>query len=294
MLVPHCRFLSIAYHDLFDYPLTGEELKYWQIGSEQTPMHKISKIGKFYSLSGRQEIILTRSNAKKPSETKYKIAQNASRFLSVIPSIDFVGITGSLSMGAARENEDIDLLIITSVGCLWITRLLCHVLLKIKRVQVRHWKDKDIRDKLCLNMFLETKNLSFADRNEIYTAHELLQIKPLFDRDSAYRRLLISNKWVRQFFPEGYRQSLGVSTQDAGPRNTNIFLVNIIRLFEVPARIAQLFHMSTKRTREVVDNSRILFHPAAWNEYIPQIFLTRLEQLAKGEAGAVSHSQVPD
>lgn len=294
MLVSHCRFLSLVYHDLFAYPLTASELEFWQIGTTDNPKHIVARSGPFYFLPNRREILLKRASLKSSSEEKYKIAQKAAKILSSVPTVKFIGMTGSLSMGGAKEEEDIDLLIVTSVGTLWITRLVSLFLLNFKGLKIRRFGDKHFKNKLCLNMWLDEQSLNFVDRKEIYTAHELLQIKPLFNCSGVYHKLLTSNKWVRQFFPNAFKKCIVHSAQYSGNRKGQGVWIKVLRILETPARIAQIFHMSTKRTREIVDNSHALLHPVAWNEYVPQIFIARLEQLSKGRANARAAVQVPD
>lgn len=295
MLVAHSRFLAIVYHDLFDYPLTASELEFWQIGINDTPRHIVSRSSPFYFLPNRREILLKRASLKPSSEEKYKIAQGAAKVLSSLPTVRFVGITGSLAMGAAKDEEDIDLVIVTSVGTLWITRLISLLFLSFKGVKIRRSGDKNFKNKLCLNMWLDEQNLSFANRKEIYTAHELLQIKPLFNSGGVYRRLIISNKWVRQFFPNAFKKCLENRTYSKQQRGSSKTLaVRIMQLLETPARLAQISHMSTKRTREIVDNSQALLHPVAWNEYVPQIFLARLERLSEGKVDTKPQAQISD
>lgn len=284
LLVPHSQFLSLVYHDLFDYPLTREELEFWQIGSQVFPKHKIGRTEIFCYLPGRPECVLRRVAKGTTNTFKYSLAQRAARALSIIPTIELVGVSGALAMGNAKDEDDIDLFIIASVDCLWITRLVSLLLLKFLHIPVRRFGDANVKNKLCLNLWLDKKNLGFSDKQEIYTAHEVLQMKVLFDRGGIGRKFLEANNWVEQFFPVGFRKALSVSegrkwTVDV--RKPTDFLVVFMRIFEAPARIIQWLRMSKRRTREVVEKGRALFHPLDWRETVPHIFLLRLKKLSR-------------
>lgn len=279
MNLPHCQFLSLIYHDLFDYPLTLDELKFWQIGTQISPRHKVAGLEQFFFLPGRGEIVSKRRQKSKFSEEKYVIAQAAARVLASIPTVLYVGVTGSLAMGNTKREDDIDLFIVTVANSLWSTRLLAHLTLSINGLQVRKYNDRETNNRLCLNLWLDDNSLKFDSRKEIYTAHEILQIKTLFDRAGVYKKVLLANKWVRKFFPEAF--SARIARKVKGVEYPSGFLVNCLKILETPSRVAQLIHMSTKRTREIVDNTRAMFHPVAWNEYIPQVYLSRLEEISQ-------------
>lgn len=293
--ISHSQFLGLLYHDLFDYPLTRDETRFWQVGQESQPRHIVTSSGSFLFLPGKQEGVLSRGLSRQASEHKFELATKAARVLSLIPSVEMVGITGALSMGNALAEDDIDLMVVTAVYSLWITRLISLLLLSLSGLKIRRFGERNVANKICLNLWLNKQSFNFYSRKEIYTAHEILQIKILFDRGGVYRRLLLANKWTRQFFPQAFLKCLRVSAGYSGRRGPiNNFSVNILRILEIPARIIQFFYMSAHRTREIVDNSRAMLHPMPWNEYIPQIFLARLEQYSKGKSDVNLQSQISD
>src|SRR4030065_2726881 len=91
------RELSIAYHNLFDYPLNDTELKRWKlILKVSTAKIKIENLDNYYFLKGRMEIVGLRKERESNFSNKIKIAKNAAKVLKNIPTIMFVGVTGSL------------------------------------------------------------------------------------------------------------------------------------------------------------------------------------------------------
>ncbi len=91
------ELLSIYYHDIFDYPLTQDELIKWGLNLSIANGKKLSKEkiirtginikgGHFY-LSGRKEIVVKRLMRGQSSKRKMAIAKGAARVLSSIPTI---------------------------------------------------------------------------------------------------------------------------------------------------------------------------------------------------------------
>lgn len=280
-IVAHSQFLSLVYHDLFDFPQTQEELNYWSVGTGVFPKMMVEKVGPFYFLPGRFALSVKRSSLSIEAERKYKIAEAASTILSKIPSVLLVGVTGGLAMGNAQEQDDIDLLVITEADTLWSTRLAGIFLLGIFGIKVRRVGDQDCKDKLCLNMWFDKKNLKFNLREEIYTAHELLQTRVLFDRGLVWKKVLDQNRWTAHFFPYAYKSESLI--RGLGKKKQSSFFLNVLKIIEIPSRLIQFFYMHKKQGGEVVEKGKAYFHPANWNEFIPEIFLSRLEKLSKGD-----------
>ena len=69
------------------------------------------------------------------------------------------------ALNNAKKNSDIDLLIITSKNTLWTTRIISFALLKFAGFKLRRAGDKNEKDKLCLNMWLDESDLVLKKRN---------------------------------------------------------------------------------------------------------------------------------
>src|SRR5690606_24984928 len=118
--------------------------------------------------------------------------------LTYIPTVQFVGISGSLSMHNTSTKGDIDLFVITQAHTIWITRF---ILLLYKYLVIAI--NKDVGIKFCFNLFFSVKGLNIPSikQNE-YIGHEILQLKPVLDKNNLYDAFLASNKWVKHFFPQ--------------------------------------------------------------------------------------------
>ncbi|MDP2860844.1 MAG: hypothetical protein Q8N98_03985 [bacterium] len=234
---------TLAYHDIFDYPLTPKELSAFLITDicvrEQTiaqclaEMVKKNEIGnkdEFYFLKGRNELAEIRKNRQAASLKKWEIAKRTANFLKFIPTLKLIGVSGSLSMDNAGAEEDIDFFFITKSGWLWTSRFLVTGFLWLMGVKRKpdlsksllhrpgvFFRDRRqllqanvtnatfVKDKICPNIFLDENYLAFPkeDRN-LYTAHEIVQAKPFWWKDKTYERFLAENAWIKQFMANAW------------------------------------------------------------------------------------------
>ncbi len=184
-------FKTIAYADIFDYPLTGEELRRFLIKGDSLPPGKKS----FYHLPGRAGLIYLRRQRQNFSRLKWPIARKAARVLSLIPSVKLVAVTGALAMNNSDKDDDIDLMIVTAKNRLWLTRLAALVLLF-------PWlrRQRRVNNRICLNLWLDDSVLAIK-RQDLYIAHELCQARPVFERNGAYQKFIAANLWYKKFLP---------------------------------------------------------------------------------------------
>lgn len=279
---------TVLYADVFDYPLSPDQL--WQFLISDNKFTKkdfektLSDIKKpiilsngFYCLLGRESIIEKKIQRKKESEKKFLIAKKAARVISVIPSVLFIGISGGLSMENAEENDDIDIFIITKGNTIWLTRMLTILILK-SLGKHRGRLDKKVKDKICLNMFLDEENLSLdrAKRN-LYSAHEITQVRPIFSRNNTYEEFLSQNLWVRGFLPNSLPENLQIgksSNRKKKKQNMNYFL----RVIEFIVGKLQARRIKGHLTYETISDGVLAFHPFDYNKVIMSGYNKRLEK----------------
>lgn len=240
---------TLAYASIFNYPLTRSEIHLWLIGRKTSP-----KEVKRFSLP--KQNFSERKKKAKIAIKKWAIAQKASQIISKIPTILSVLVTGNLSMNNSATDDDIDLLIITKKNTLWTTRFFANFLTDLLKIR-RHPGDKEYKDKICLNMFLEENHLEIKDKN-IYTAHELLQAKPIYDKNHTYSKFIKANNWAELFLPNAYPKIINYTYQN---KNLNIFLNLLLIILEFPLSFLQKQYMSSKITHEKILPGQLLFHP---------------------------------
>jgi len=269
---------AVKYHDIFDYPLNFSELIKWTVGKKGGRLNlenlpEIEEKNGYYFLKGKKDSIYKRSLKERISERKLKIAQGAAAILRRIPTIKLIAATGALAMKNVNEEADIDLLIVTQKGRLWLARIFSYLALRITNYAVRKPNDRNGKDKLCLNIWLDERTLVWPenDRN-IYTAHEIAQIVPLVNKDRTYERFLSENSWIMDYWPSAVKLPQDTELRIMNYANPLYIILN--SLFSMVNRLAfklQYLYMKPKITREVVTLHKAIFHPRNWGKEINEL-----------------------
>ncbi len=117
--------------------------------------------------------------------------------LEFIPTIELIGISGSMSMENGNGYDDIDLFIIAQKDTIWITRFMVLVYKKVLTLINPH-----IGNKLCFNLFFADNGLEIEkSKQDMYVGHELLQLRVFYNKKGMYHKLLHVNQWVYRLFP---------------------------------------------------------------------------------------------
>ncbi|MDO8583365.1 MAG: hypothetical protein Q7R51_02450 [bacterium] len=279
---------TLAYSDVFDYPLEKEEIWKFLVGKIdrkefEKGLDSLQHKSRFYFFSGRKEIVKKRIERKKESEKKLELATKIIQKLSLVPTVLFIGISGGLALENADEKDDIDLFVITSEGNLWITRLILVFLLKLMG-QYRGCGKKESQ-KVCLNMLIDEQALELK-HHDLYTAHEIVQLKPMFDRDNVYNKFLSANEWVLRFLPNARIKNPHFAKASRGRHESRIkenkkplFIIHYsLFILDKFAKTIQLNHMRKYRTTETVSDKMLAFHPFEYREYVLKEYNKRLKQ----------------
>lgn len=275
---------TLVYHNIFDYPLKAEEVWHFKIGQKSTlaadqkgielliKQQKIQQKSDLIFLKGRGEITKLRLKRFKYSQKKIKRARFYAQILKYLPSVRLVALTGALSMENSDKKDDIDFLIVTEKSTLWTTRLLVNLLLyPYKRKPGKPQTD----NKACLNIFLAKNSLKITTQN-LYTAHEIAQIKPIWQRGNTYLSLIKANSWIKNYLPNW--QPASADSFDTYPQSGFLFPVTcFLSRFEKYFKIFQIQHMRHRITTEKIGEKQLFFHPADTQQWV----LTKYDQKLK-------------
>lgn len=280
-------FYSICYSDIFDYPLSKEIVFKYAISSavskKETQKYLsilksknyISEENGYFCIKGKEKNIKELLKRKKISEKKNLKAKRIVNILKKIPSIKLIGVSGSLALDNAKEQDDIDLFFISKKNTMWLTRLFVLLTLLIFGIK-RSAEELTAKDKICANMFLDESNLVLPpSKQNIYTAHEVAQVKPLFEREGMYNKFLFKNNWIKKFLPN----SVSWKTIKSNDKQT-VTVSEPLLFFEAIAEKLQLFYMRKKRTKEIITSSLLAFHPKDMQEIVLRKYKERIKRYA--------------
>lgn len=274
---------TLCYAQIFAYPLTEGELWQYLLSSKKVSRkvfskklyqnrHSYEQIDNFFVLQGDQKLAHERIKRHAISVKKFKKAVIFSRLLFYIPTIKLIGISGSLSMYNAKRQDDIDLFFITQKNSLWTTRFLVNLVLYVLG-QKRMRREKFAQDKICPNMFMSEDSLMLKKRDQnIYTAHEVVQMKVLFSKEGMHEKFLMHNAWVLDYMPHAFN-FFRITKRSTNPSN---FLSNMLLPIERILYGAQFLYMKKRITREKVGKSFAAFHKASYKETVLELYRLKI------------------
>jgi len=196
---------TILYFDVFSYPITPAEIhRFLNIQTQEISPAQVKQAlqtsgylqtaleqsGSYVFVKGRAEIIARRVEREISSRKSWQTAQPFLNCLRAVPFLRTALVTGSLALDNAPANDDIDLLLITAPGRLWLCR--AGVILIVRLARLRQVI-------LCPNYLITSEGLELSERN-LYTAHEMVQMRFLFGKPT-YLGLLAKNRWAAEFLP---------------------------------------------------------------------------------------------
>lgn len=208
---------TIVYYDVLDFPLKAEEvlkclaktdgnlppsgpdLLEVKRAVDQLVLEKIiDRDGAYYYLWGRDFLVPLRLKREKISRRKWHKALKAVWWLQFIPYVKAIFASGSLALSNCDELSDLDVLVITKHGRIWLTRFLVTVCLSWLGVR-RKPEQKIAPDKICLNHYITDESLRIPFES-IYNAQNYINLKPVLVRDwKIIEKFKEENNWIGKF-----------------------------------------------------------------------------------------------
>ena len=285
---------TIAFFDLFSYPLTGFEVwKYLGAKCELSDVLEIleditkkpplvpplqggqvekrgqieSKNG-FYFLAGREEIIKERMARYNYIDRKFKRAVLLSKIFKLIPWIKMIAVGNIIGTHNLKKESDIDLFIITEENRVWLTRFFCILITKILGLRP---KPENMQDKICLSFFIseDAMNLEkfmLTREKDIYFIYWLAGLVPVYDKDGIYNKFIGANGWLKNYLPNweageiNYRRNAGKSFSWFYRDTIDMFFGGLERRIKnwqikiLPKQLATIMNLDTR----VVANDRVI------------------------------------
>ena len=207
---------SVTYAALFDYPLTLPQLhaslvdvradqdmiaSWWRNSNllQATIEHRDG----LYFPIGRNDLIRTRARREVISRALLHRDRRILAFVSAMPFVRMVALSGSLAHLNAEDSADLDLFVITSPRRVWGVTL---CLLVIARCF--GW-----RRRLCLNYVISEDALR-VEPADLFAANQIIHLRPLTGAD-VFARFVNANAFVAGCYPNFAAPPRVVSTRSA-------------------------------------------------------------------------------
>ncbi len=254
---------TLAYSDIFHTPLTASEIQVRLLGfkanlsqvkRELNHLLKLQTLSfreGYYFFTGRQAILKLYRQRQLVSQLKLRRAKSLAAKLANLPTILGIYLTGSLAVNNASPQADIDFLIIARINSLWTTRFFLNLFLDLAGLR-RKPHDQSPKDKLCLNLYLTPQSLALPKiKRNLHSAYELIQTKPLFERQPFQVSLYQANSWLLDYLPNFTL-----------PSSSKPFLQDkFFNPFERFFFRFQYLYMKPKISHELIGSQFAFFHP---------------------------------
>lgn len=288
---------TILYADIFDYPLTSYEIWKWLIASKgkitftdiASALGDKKTTGKsglfniieekegYYFLKNKKKLVTLRKNRSSCSEAKIKLAQKYTFLLRFFPCIKLVGISGGLAIKNADENDDIDLFIITQHEFIWVARFISIIIMELLRVRRKPSSDS-VKNLVCLNMFMDESSLSLLpNERDMFSAHEVVQMYPIWSRGTIYNTFLYKNRWVQQYLLHVLPTVVVKNDMKTVNYRKSIF-ANPFSILQFLLKKIQIWHMQKRITTESISDTMLRFHPHDVRMKVLQEYQARMKK----------------
>jgi hypothetical protein len=219
---------TVAYADVFDYPLTADEIHRYLVGVsaarptlrsllQAQPPRELVRSGRYFTLVGREASVETRKARAATAAEFWRRGVHYGRRMSNLPFVRMVAVTGALAMDNMADG-DIDYLVITEPGRLWLCRALIVGLVRMAAFR---------GTELCPNYFLSERALVLTERN-LFTAHEVTQMVPLAGL-ATYQQLRELNRWTHAYLPNALGPPRRLAAVETARRGTHRLVESTLR-----------------------------------------------------------------
>lgn len=196
---------TLLYYDIFSHPLKPEEIFIF-LPQNTVPKNEIFDLIRDFSSDGNckfaessgyvyvkpnEHYIEIRRKKENCSLKMWRMARLMTHIIKRFPFVRAVFITGSLSKNSSEEISDIDFMVVTKSGRLWVARTFLMLFKKIFLFNSYKY--------FCLNYFITEDNLEIPFKN-VFTATEIAYIKSTFNKEMM-NEFVMANKWIKNYFP---------------------------------------------------------------------------------------------
>ena len=203
---------TIVYADLFDYPLTMEEIHQCLFGfrASRTMVAAALKTPEltdlitfeqgYYVLKGRSHLYEERLNKTEEAQRLFERHRKLLYGLCSCPFVRMMSLSGALAFKNCKEDSDIDLFLVIDKKRLWTIYAFLAVTAKLIGK----------RELLCLNYIIGRSDTHIKDQ-DIFNAHQIANLRPMYGW-THYRKFTATNGWVMGYLPQWNGHAEGTHT----------------------------------------------------------------------------------
>ncbi len=203
---------TIAYFDLFDFPLSAEEILN-NLYNYNKPIHikeikgtlkemiedgNIEELKDFFVLKGRGPIVETRKTRKFIAEKYWNRTKMYGLYMRSVPFVKMIAVCNNLSYDNPNEQSDIDLFIVIKPGRMWFARLFITLILHF--YGVRRYGNK-IAGRFCLSFFVTTNEMNIGKLQikpeDPYLAYWTKQLSPIYGEETYNEYMKQNEGWLK-------------------------------------------------------------------------------------------------
>lgn len=246
---------TLTYFDIFDYPLTLQELKrylyrYPQDGDMMPTTTDLLRtleypafgsMSGFYFLAGRGEVVAVRQKRFRMAERKYRRALAFARMVRLLPSVRLIAVCNSLAISNAGRESDIDMFLVVRPGTVWATRLMVAGTLSLfglRPTETRH------ADMFCVSFYVSETNMDLSSvalpGGDTYLRYWIASLIPIYDAGDTMRSFMEANRGLLRDIPAVRGEQVpSARIVPVAPRWTSL-LMPLMRSIEPFARRFQM------------------------------------------------------
>lgn len=194
---------TLVYADVFNFALTLEEIHHFLICNEPVALAQVEQAlatspqlaeqvhhsAPYYMLKGRQDLAALRHTRATYVRPLMAQACEYGRYLSQLPFVRMVAITGALAaQNPSSPQDDLDFFLLVEPRRVWLARAFAIVIVRYGRLR---------RVAVCPNYVLACDRLT-QRRQDLFIAREISQMHPLYGY-TLYERFRAENVWSCAF-----------------------------------------------------------------------------------------------
>lgn len=247
---------TIEYAKKYGFKPTLEELEKRIISQKK---FKNKEIAIFFEKNKKYKKFL---NANKKNNWTLNKIEKTKKLAQLIEKnfkdILFFGITGSIAANNAKENDDIDLIIIAQKNTLWITRLKLRWFIYSHKIAHRKYGNKQKKDEFCFNMWLDENGIKLPKvKQNLRSAVDMVLVRPIINKNKTYEKFLMANGWAKKWVANGYDKiidhKLSIVEKKIKFNYINLFINFLVF-------VPQYLWMRPKIRKEIINLHQAFFH----------------------------------